>query len=227
MWFQGGQAVANYDSVVDGGKIVQTALDTWGRIDVVINNAGILRDVSFKRMTEKDWNMLYQVHVQGSFAVTHAAWPHMLKQKFGRVIMVASAAGLYGNFGQAHYSMAKMALLGFANTLAKEGQRNNVHCNVIAPIAGSRMTETVMPPDLVAALKPEYVTPLVEFLCHEDTKETGGIFEVGAGWISRVRWQRSAGTFLPLDSSFSCEAVKQQWSEVRVVQVRAGFEGGI
>ena len=110
----GGEAVANYDSVTDGAKIVQTALDTWGRIDVVVNNAGILRDVSFHKMTKQDWDLVYDVHVRGAFEVTHAAWPHMREQGYGRVIMTASAAGIYGNFGQANYAMAKLGLVGFA-----------------------------------------------------------------------------------------------------------------
>ncbi|HEX6386211.1 MAG TPA: SDR family oxidoreductase, partial [Anaerolineae bacterium] len=194
----GGTAVANYDSVEDGDGIVQAALDHFGRIDVVINNAGILRDVSFHKMTEEDWQKLYRVHLYGSFKVTHAAWPYLRQQRYGRVIVTTSAAGLYGNFGQANYSAAKLGLYGLANTLAIEGQKRNVHVNTIAPIAGSRLTETVLPPDLVEALKPEYVAPLVAYLCHESCTETGGLFEVGAGWVSRLRWQRSKGAFFPL-----------------------------
>eukprot|EP01006_Ploeotia_vitrea_P027602 TRINITY_DN60378_c1_g2_i1.p1 TRINITY_DN60378_c1_g2~~TRINITY_DN60378_c1_g2_i1.p1 ORF type:complete len:750 (+),score=411.41 TRINITY_DN60378_c1_g2_i1:31-2280(+) len=206
----GGQAVANYDSVVDGAKVVQTAIDTWGRVDVVVNNAGILRDMSFHKMGEADWSVMLQVHLKGAFAVTRAAWPYMRKQKYGRVVMVSSAAGLYGNFGQAHYSTVKMGLVGFANTLAKEGAKRNIRVSTIAPIAGSRMTETVLPPDMVAALKPEYVAPLVLYLTHESCEETGGIYEVGAGWVSKVRWERSKGAFFPLDSSFSIEAVRSK-----------------
>jgi len=195
----GGQAVANYDSVEDGPKIIKTAIDTWGKVDIVINNAGILRDVSFQKMQDKDWDLIYRVHLKGAYSVTKAAWNYMRDQGFGRVIMTASAAGLYGNFGQANYSAMKLALLGFAKALAIEGEKRNVFVNTIAPIAGSRMTETVMPPDMVKALKPDYVAPLVYYLCHESSKENGQIYEVGAGWAAKLRWQRTQGVAIDVN----------------------------
>jgi 3-hydroxyacyl-CoA dehydrogenase/3a,7a,12a-trihydroxy-5b-cholest-24-enoyl-CoA hydratase len=208
----GGQAVANYDSVEEGDKIVKTALDTWGRVDIVINNAGILRDCSFLKMQDKDWDLIYRVHLKGSYSVTKAAWNHMREQGYGRIIMTSSAAGIYGNFGQANYSAAKLGLLGLAKTLALEGEKRNVFVNTIAPMAGSRMTETVMPPDLLQALKPEYVAPLVAYLCHESCSENGQLFEVGAGWISKLRWQRSQGVFL--GEKISAESIAKEWNKV-------------
>src|SRR5579872_1394578 len=210
----GGEAVANYDSVEDGTKIVQSALDHFKRLDVVVNNAGILRDVSFQKMTQEDWDLIYKVHVLGSFRVTHAAWNHMRDAGYGRVIMTASAAGIYGNFGQANYSMAKLGLHGFAQTLAIEGGKKNVRVNTIAPIAGSRMTETVLPPDLIAALKPEYVSPLVAWLCHESCEENGGLFEVGGGFIGKLRWERAEGAVYRLSRTLTPEAVKSRWSAI-------------
>jgi NAD(P)-dependent dehydrogenase (short-subunit alcohol dehydrogenase family)/acyl dehydratase/putative sterol carrier protein len=210
----GGQAVANYDSVTDGAKVIKTAIDAYGRVDILVNNAGILRDVSFQKMTDRDWELLYQVHLRGTYSVTKAAWPHMMANKFGRIIMVTSAAGLYGNFGQAHYSAVKMGVVGLANTLAKEGEKSNIRVNTIAPLAGSRMTETILPPDLVKALAPEYVVPLVEYLCHESTTESGSVFEVGAGWISKVRWERSQGVFFSPDPSFTPEALAREFAKV-------------
>ncbi|XP_061881528.1 peroxisomal multifunctional enzyme type 2 [Entelurus aequoreus] len=212
---EGGKAVANYDSVEDGEKLIQAALDTFGRIDVVVNNAGILRDRSFARTSDLDWDLIHRVHLRGSFLVTRAAWNHMKKQKFGRIIMTASAAGIYGNFGQANYSAAKLGLLGLSNTLAIEGSKYNIHCNTIAPVAGSRLTETVMPPDLVAALKPEYVAPMVLWLCHEQCQENGGLFELGAGWIGKLRWERTQGCITRhKNQPMTPEAVRDQWDKV-------------
>jgi len=210
----GGQAVANYDSVEFGEKIVKTALDAFGQVDIVINNAGILRDVSFIKMSQQDWDLIYKVHLLGAYSVTKAAWPHMREKKYGRVIFTSSAAGIYGNFGQANYSAVKIALIGFSNTLALEGKSSNILVNTIAPVAGTRMTATIMPPDLVEALKPEYITPLVSYLCHEQTEETGGLFEVGAGWISKLRWERTKGKFFSVKNGLEPEQLRDNWNDI-------------
>ncbi len=208
----GGEAVASYDSVEDGARIVQSALDAFKRVDIVVNNAGILRDTSFPKMTDQDWDLIYRVHVLGSFRVTHAAWPHMRDAGYGRVVMTASAAGIYGNFGQANYSMAKLGLHGFAQTLAIEGAKRGIRVNTIAPIAGSRMTETILPPDLVAALKPEFVSPVVAWLCHESCDENGSLFEVGGGYVGKLRWERAEGALFRLSRPMTPEGVRDKWS---------------
>jgi|TARA_B110000914_G_scaffold223379_1_gene238745 NAD(P)-dependent dehydrogenase (short-subunit alcohol dehydrogenase family) len=210
----GGQAVANYDSVTDGDKIVQTAMDSFGKIDVVINNAGILRDKTFHKMEEQDWDLVYDVHVRGAFKVTHAAWPYMRDQNYGRLIFTASAAGIYGNFGQTNYAMAKLGQYGMSQTLALEGRSKNIMVNTIAPIAGSRLTETVMPQELVDALKPEFIMPLVVKLCDENSQETGGLYEVGAGFIGKVRWERSKGHSFSVSQGFNAEDVNEAWDEI-------------
>ena len=210
----GGTAVANYDSVEDGDKIVKTAIDAFGRVDILINNAGILRDVSFPKMSQSDWDLIYKVHVLGAFKCTFAAWPYMRDQGYGRIIMTASAAGIYGNFGQANYSMAKLGVVGFANTLAIEGRKRNILVNTIAPLAGSRMTETVLPPNLIEALKPEFVSPLVARLCHESSDETGGLFEVGGGFMGKLRWERSTGKTFRLGRPITLEAVDAAWKDI-------------
>ena len=210
----GGEAVANYDSVEDGDKIVQCALDSFGRLDILVNNAGILRDTSFQKMTAADWDLIYRVHVAGVFKTTHAAWGHMRDRDYGRIVMTSSAAGIYGNFGQANYSMAKLGVHGLAQTLAIEGRKKNVLVNTIAPIAGSRMTETVLPPDLIEALKPEYVSPLVAYLCSEGCSDTGGLFEVGGGFIGKLRWERTQGKSFRLSRKLTPEAVADAWGEI-------------
>ncbi|KAI8901668.1 hypothetical protein BC833DRAFT_617445 [Globomyces pollinis-pini] len=210
----GGKAVANYDSVEFGDKIVESAIKAFGKIDIVLNNAGILRDKSFSRMTDADWDIIQAVHVRGSYKVAKAAWEHMTKQGFGRIINTASAAGIYGNFGQANYSAAKLALFGFSNTLAKEGGRKNVYTNTIAPLAASKMTETIMPAEILASLKPDFVVPLVAYLCHETCKENGSIFEVGAGFVSKLRWERSKGVVFKADASFTPGAISVKMPEI-------------
>lgn len=211
----GGKAVANYDSVENGDKIIETAIKAFGRVDILINNAGILRDVSFKNMKDEDWDLINKVHVKGAYKCARAAWPYFRKQKYGRVINTASAAGLFGNFGQTNYSAAKLAMVGFTETLAKEGAKYNIICNVIAPIAASRMTASIMPPDVLELLKPEWVVPLVAVLVHKNnTNETGGIFEVGAGHMAKLRWERSEGLLLKADSSYTPGAVLKKWNKV-------------
>ncbi|POS85909.1 multifunctional beta-oxidation protein-like protein, partial [Erysiphe pulchra] len=222
----GGKAVANYDSVENGDKIIDTAIQSFGRIDILINNAGILRDVSFKNMSDKDWDLVIAVHVTGSFKCSRAAWPYFRKQKYGRVINTASAAGLFGSFGQCNYSAAKLALVGFTETLAKEGAKYNIKANVIAPIAASRMTETVMPPDILENLKPDWVVPLVAVLTHKDTEENGAIFEVGGGHIAKLRWERSKGLLLKPDDSYTPGAILKKWDQVRNFQ-NADYPNGV
>jgi NAD(P)-dependent dehydrogenase (short-subunit alcohol dehydrogenase family) len=210
----GGYAIANYDSVEYGEKIVQTAIDNYGRVDIVINNAGILRDISFAKMQDKDWELIYKVHVDGAYKVTKAAWPYMTAQGFGRVIFTTSAAGIYGNFGQANYSSAKSALLGLGKTLAIEGARKNVLVNTIAPIAGSRLTETIWPEDVLKATSPEYVVPLVIKLCAPDNRETGSVLEVGASWFAKIRIERTEGYAFGIENPVTAEDVAEKWDTI-------------
>ncbi|MCJ1479806.1 bifunctional hydroxyacyl-CoA dehydrogenase/enoyl-CoA hydratase fox2 [Lambiella insularis] len=211
----GGKAVANYDSVEDGESIIETAIKEFGRVDVLINNAGILRDVSFKNMKDEDWDLIIKVHVKGPYKCTRAAWPHFRKQKYGRVINTSSAAGLFGGFGQCNYSAAKLSQVGFTETLAKEGYKYNILCNVIAPIAASRMTQTVMPPDVLESLKPDWVVPLVAVLVHSSNKqETGSIFECGGGHIAKLRWERAKGALLKTGPTLTPGAIIKKWSNV-------------
>jgi 3-hydroxyacyl-CoA dehydrogenase/3a,7a,12a-trihydroxy-5b-cholest-24-enoyl-CoA hydratase len=210
----GGEAVANYDSVEDGDAIVQTAMDAWGRLDIVINNAGILRDKSFKNMTDADWDIIFRVHNYGAYRVTKAAWPIMTEQGYGRVLFTTSSAGIYGNFGQTNYGSAKLSLVGFANTLSLEGQRKNVLVNTIAPFAASRLTEGLLPPAVFDALKPEYVSPIVAYLCSEENETTGGVYEVGGGFYSGLRWERTKGKMFRLGRDVSPDDIQSSWKQI-------------
>ncbi|KPA94879.1 SDR family oxidoreductase [Pseudomonas asplenii] len=210
----GGTAVANHDSVTDGDKIVQNALDAFGRVDVVVNNAGILRDKTFLKMEDADWDLVYRVHVEGAYKVTRAAWPHLREQNYGRVIFTASTSGIYGNFGQSNYGMAKLGLYGLTRTLAIEGRKNNILVNAIAPTGGTRMTEGLIPPQVFELLKPELISPLVVFLGSEQCEETAGLFEVGGGWIGKTRWERSLGVGFDPHNGFGVDEVAANWQKI-------------
>jgi hypothetical protein len=191
---------------------IKTAIDNFGRVDVLINNAGILRDKAFKNMTKDDWDLIVKVHLNGVFACSKAAWPYMLQQKYGRIINVSSPAGLYGAFGQVNYSCAKSGMVGLSYSLAKEGEKHNIRCNVIAPVAATRMTETVLSKDILEKLKVDYIVPLVAYLTHESCTENGSIFEIGGRWVSKVRWQRSQGEFFP--GKFGPEEVRDKFENI-------------
>ncbi len=210
----GGEAVANHDSVTDGDKIVQNALDAFGGVDVVVNNAGILRDKSFAKMEDADWDLVYRVHVEGAYKVTRAAWPHLRDQNYGRIIFTSSTSGIYGNFGQANYGMAKLGLYGLTRTLAVEGRKNNILVNAIAPTGGTRMTEGLIPASVFDLLKPELVSPLVVYLGSEQCQDSADLYEVGGGWIGKVRWERSLGAGFNPHAGFSPEDVAAQWQTI-------------
>jgi len=203
----GGEATADYNNVLDGEKVVKTAVDAYGKVDILVNNAGILRDISFMKQSPEDWDLVLKVHLFGSWSVTKAAFPIMRERKYGRIVMTTSAAGLFGNFGQTNYSAAKMGIVGLANTLKLEGAKYDIKINTIAPIAGSRLTETVLPPNLIEALKPEFVSPLVALLCSDKCPDTGQIYAVGGGFFARVAMFQSPGKFLPTDKPVTPEDV--------------------
>ena len=184
----GGEAVANADSVAtpEGGEsIVRTAIDRFGRVDIVINNAGILRDAAFKNTTPDLVDPVIAVHLKGAFNVTRPAWLHMLEQGYGRIVNTSSGSGLFGNFGQSNYGAAKMGLIGLTRVQAIEGGRKGIHVNAIAPIAKTRMTEEIMG-EAGDAYAPELITPVVIYLAHESCDRNGNFYSVGAGKVSRV-----------------------------------------
>jgi NAD(P)-dependent dehydrogenase (short-subunit alcohol dehydrogenase family) len=216
----GGDAVANYDSVAtpEGGRaIVQTALDRFGRVDIVINNAGILRDASFKNMGPDNVNPVLDVHLRGAFNVTQPAWEHMRAQNYGRIVNTSSGAGVFGNFGQTNYGAAKMGLVGLTRVLAVEGAKNNIKANAIAPVAKTRMTEDLLGP-IADKLLPESITPLVVFLAHEDCPVTGELYTLGGGRVARVFLGVTKGI---VDPKLTAETVRDRFGEIRD---EAGYE---
>ncbi len=196
----GGKAVASYDSVAEresAANIVKTAVDAFGTVDIVVNNAGILRDKSFHNMSLDDFEFVLKVHLLGSAYVSHAAFPIMRTKSYGRIVMTSSNSGIYGNFGQTNYAAAKLGLVGLMNALRLEGQKYNVFVNSIAPIAGTRMTEDLMPPEVVKKLDPDLVAPMVAYMCSEQCQHTGAIFTAGAGYYSTIEYREGAGIRLP------------------------------
>ncbi|HLM63883.1 MAG TPA: SDR family oxidoreductase [Acidimicrobiales bacterium] len=210
----GGEAIANYDSVATpegGAAIVQTALDTFGGIHVIVNNAGILRDSSFKNMDADKLGPVIDVHLKGAFYVTQPAWEHLRARSYGRIVNTSSAAGIFGNFGQTNYGAAKMGLVGLTRVLAVEGAKNNIKVNAIAPVAKTRMTEDLLGP-IADKLLPETVTPVVAYLAHEDVPVTGEVYSVGGGRVARVFIGVTRGV---TDPNLTAESVRDNFDKIR------------
>jgi len=213
-----GQAVANYDNVatVAGGEgIVKTAVDAFGKVDILINNAGILRDKSFGKMEEENWDIVMAVHLRGAFCVTKPAFNFMRDQGYGRIVMTTSGAGLFGNFGQANYAAAKMGIVGLTNVLKLEGAKHNIKTNVIAPIAASRLTEDVMPPQIFEKLKPDFITPMVLYLCSEACQDSGTIINAAIGYYSRTAILTGPGAILSDGVKIPTpEEIQDNWAKI-------------
>lgn len=210
----GGSAVADTSSVAtaEGGKhIVDSALEAFGRVDIVINNAGILRDATFGKLDPATWDQVIAVHLRGAMCVTSAAWNHMREQSYGRVVNTSSNAGIFGNFGQANYGAAKAGIVGLTRVLAQEGKKYNILANVVAPIARTRMTEQLLG-RLAAKLDPALVSPVVGYLASDACRESGEIYSVGGGRVSRLFIAATEGIF---DPELTVETIAQRIAEIR------------
>ena len=211
----GGRAVANYDSVASeegAANIIKTALDEFGAVHGVVSNAGILRDGTFHKMSFENWDAVLKVHLYGGYNVIRAAWPHFREQSYGRVVVATSTSGLFGNFGQSNYSAAKLGLVGLINTLAIEGAKYNIHANAIAPVAATRMTQDILPPEVLEKLKPEFVAPVVAYLCTEESSDTGSVFIVGGGRVQRVALFENEG--VNFENPPSVDEVAARWAQI-------------
>jgi NAD(P)-dependent dehydrogenase (short-subunit alcohol dehydrogenase family) len=212
---RGGEAVANYDDVsspAGGAAIVQTALDAFGSVDIVVCNAGILRDRSFAKMSDQEWDAVVKVHLHGTYHVVKAAWPHMREQSFGRVVVTSSTSGIYGNFGQANYGAAKLGVVGLINTLAIEGAKYSITANAIVPVAATRMTEDIMPEEMLQKLEPGYVSPAVVHLASEECTDSGSITLAAGGRYSRIQYFQSPGH--EFDHLPSVEEIAAKWDDI-------------
>ncbi len=214
----GGEAVPNYDNVatLEGGeKIVRTGFDAFGRVDILINNAGILVDSSFAKIDENKWDTAIAVHLKGAFCVTKFAYLHMMRQNYGRIVMTTSASGLAGNFGQSNYASAKMGVVGFANALKLEGVKYNIKVNVIAPVAGTRLTEDVVPPEIFKRMSVDYVAPAVLYMCSEQCQDSGMIINAGLGYFSRSAIMTGKGVILRDGNKIPTpEDVMENWGRI-------------
>ena len=225
----GGDAFANGASVTDLNAVkamVDQTMDQWGRIDILVNNAGILRDKSFHKVTMEDFNLVMDVHFQGSLNCTHTIFPIMREQEYGRIIFTSSSSGVFGNFGQTNYGSAKMAMVGLMNTLKLEGQNKNVYSNAITPVAYTRMTEGLIPEDFGKNLQPEYITPAMIYLASENAPN-GAIVAAGAGVFSRIFIHETMGVSLGRGEDMTPENIDANWDKISdMTDARALQNGG-
>ena len=224
----GGQAVPSYASVAEektAQSIIDTAINTWGRLDVLVNNAGVLRDKAFNNMTMEDYEFVNAVHHFGTVYCTKAAWPIMRKQQYGRIVVTTSGSGTVGNFGQANYGAAKMAVNGLINVLRHEGGKYNIRCNAISPSALTRMTELLLPPDIGPWMKPELVSPAVAWLCSEECDQNGEIIAATAGGYARVQYFVSEGMQFDPAEPVTIEMVAELIDKIRDLSNATPYTG--
>jgi len=223
---KGGIAAANGDSVADfagAQRMVQQAADLWGRVDIVVNNAGILRDKTMAKMDMADFEKVVQVHFLGSAYVTKAAWPLMMQQNYGRIVMTSSNSGIYGNFGQSNYGGAKLAVVGMVNALKHEGAKYGIFVNAVAPVAATRMTESLLDPKALEALKPELVSPIVAWMCSEACDVSGNVYEAGAGHYARVQLVEAPGASFDPAKGVSIEMIAENMAKISDMTGATGF----
>jgi NAD(P)-dependent dehydrogenase (short-subunit alcohol dehydrogenase family) len=211
----GGKAIHFPGRVEDSAALVEQVVKICGRIDAIVHNAGYLQDKTLRKMSEEQWDRVLDVHLKTSFKLTQAAWPHFEAQGGGRVVLLSSSAGMYGNFGQSNYAAAKMGMYGLAQSIALEGASTNITCNCVSPFGATEMNSANFPEALKVAIKTDYVAPLVAYLAHLDCEESGSMFEASAGSFKKVRWERSEGLNLdPRKDDVTIDAVAENWEKI-------------
>ena len=224
----GGQAVASFDTVatMEGGRnIVAAAMDHFGKVDILINNAGILRDRSFMKMTEQEWDDVIAVHLKGAFCVTQPAVKMMKENNYGRIVFTASSSGMYGNFGQSNYGAAKMGIIGIMNTLKLETAKYDIKINTVAPNAATGMTQGVFPDEVAKRIKPQFNTPIVTFLCSEENRESGMIFTMSAGWFARSAMVSGKGYCIgDTKRSIKAEEIRDKFDQIKSLENALPYE---
>jgi NAD(P)-dependent dehydrogenase (short-subunit alcohol dehydrogenase family) len=211
----GGLAIHFPGRVEDSAVLIEKVVLECGRIDAIVHNAGFIQDKTLRKMPEEQWDSVMDVHLKTSYKLVKAAWPHFEKQGSGRIVLMSSSAGLYGNFGQANYASAKMGMYGLAQSIGQEGAKTNITCNCVSPFGATEMNSANFPEALKAAIKADYVAPLVAYLTHEDCKESGSMFEASAGSFKKVRWERTVGLNLdPRIDEVSIDVVAENWDQV-------------
>ncbi|RJP32161.1 MAG: SDR family oxidoreductase [Actinobacteria bacterium] len=223
----GGEAIANGDSVSDeagAARIIEAAVDNFGKIDILINNAGILRDKSILKMETADFEKVLSVHLMGTFFCTRAAFRHMRENAYGRIVSTVSAAGLYGNFGQTNYGAAKLGIVGFMKCVKQEGAKYNIMANCVAPVAFTRLTTGLMPDTLSEKLAPEYVAPMTLWLASEKCDVSGAVFIAGGGYFSRTEFVEGPGVWVPISPGMGPEVVEE--NKAQIMDLAGGSEFG-
>ena len=222
---EGGEAIASVTDLEAVKAMVAQTMEEWGRIDILVNNAGILRDKSFHKVSLDDFNLVMDVHFQGSLNCTHTVFPIMREQEYGRIIFTSSSSGVFGNFGQTNYGSAKMAMVGLMNTLKIEGQNKNVFSNSITPVAYTRMTEGLIPEDFGKNLQPEFVTPAVIYLA-SDNAPNGAIMAAGAGVFSRIFIHETMGVSLGMGEDMTPENIQANWDKISNMEDARALQNG-
>jgi len=212
---QGGRAIHIPGLVENANALIEKVVEQCGRLDAIVHNAGFVRDKTLRKMTDEQWDDVMGVHLKAAFQLTRAAWPHFEAAGRGRVVLISSASGLYGNFGQANYAAAKMGMYGLARSITLEGAKSNITCNCVAPVGATTMNSAHWSDEDKRIRKAEYVAPLVAYLAHAGCEESGSFFEASAGSFRKLRWERTEGLNLfPEETPVTVDTIASQWAKI-------------